>query len=238
LHHRLVNAIALGITFPDVETTQPVRRRVGGRSARVRAAVHDAVNQLMAENGPGPVSIAEVANRSGVHPTSIYRRWGTPEALVLDVAVARLQADLPMPDTGSLRGDLLAYATQAAQDLSRPEGLGFLQAVLIARTSGGADLRAFLQSRSRQIQDMLDRARQRGEPELLATDVIDGVLGPIYMRTLFGIGGLDPAYLAALADKTITAPSGQHRHPPRQRHRQPGKRAQSEQSPFRLSQPP
>jgi AcrR family transcriptional regulator len=189
-----------------MDTTQPVRR-AGGRSARVRAAVHDAVKELIAENGPGQVSIAEVAARSGVHPTSIYKRWGTPEALALDVAVARLEADLPMPDTGTLRGDLLVYATQATEDLSRPDGLWLVHAILTARGArGGADFLSYLQSRANQIQHMLDRARQRKEPELHFTDVIDGVLGPIYMRTLFGIGGLDRAYLAALIERTINAP--------------------------------
>ncbi len=190
-----------------MDTSQPVRRRVGGRSARVRAAVHDAVNELIAQNGPGPVSIAEVAARSGVHPTSIYRRWGTPEALALDVAVARLEADLPMPDTGTLRGDLLAFAIQAAEDVNRPDGHWLLHAILAAKSArDGADHPSRFQSRASQIQDMLDRARQRDEPELHFTDVIDGVLGPIYMRTLFAIGGLDVAFLAALVDRTINAP--------------------------------
>jgi AcrR family transcriptional regulator len=188
-------------------TSQPVRRRVGGRSARVRAAVHAAVSELMAQNGPGQVSIAEVAARSGVHRASIYRRWGTPQALALDVAVTRLEADLPVPDTGTLRGDLLAYATQAAEQLSRPDGLWLLHAILAARTArDNARRPSRLQSRATQIQDMLDRAVPRGEPGLRFTDVIDGVLGPIYMRTLFGIGGLDQAFLAALVDRTITAP--------------------------------
>jgi AcrR family transcriptional regulator len=165
------------------------------------------VKQLIAENGPGQVSIADVAARSGVHPTSIYRRWGTPEALALDVAVARLGVDLPMPDTGTLRGDLLAYATRAAEELNRPDGLWLLQALLAARSAReGTDLPSNLQSRAEQIQDMLDRSRKREEPELHFTDVIDGVLGPIYMRCLFEIGGVNRTYLAALVDRTITAP--------------------------------
>ena len=92
-----------------------VRRRTGGRSARVVAAVHDALNELVAQGNPRPVTVAEIAERAGVNPTSIYRRWGTLEALVLDVEAARLQVNSPIPDTGTLRGDLLAYATRAAK---------------------------------------------------------------------------------------------------------------------------
>jgi AcrR family transcriptional regulator len=162
---------------------------------------------LTAENGEGQVTIAQVAARSGVHPTSIYRRWGTPESLAMDVAVARLAAELPMPDTGTLRGDLLTYAAQAAEGLNQPDGLWLLHAILIARNGrDSSDLPSHLKSRAFQIQTMLDRARLRGEPELRATDIIDGVLGPIYMRILFAIGGLDRAYLEALVERTINTP--------------------------------
>src|SRR5271168_5422754 len=91
------------------------RRRTGGRSARVVAAVHDAVNELVGQGNPRQVTVAEIAERAGVNPTSIYRRWGTLEALVLDVEAARLP---PIPDTGNLRGDLLAYAATAAREVA------------------------------------------------------------------------------------------------------------------------
>src|SRR6516162_5631143 len=106
---------------------EEVRRRTGGRSARVVAAVHDAVNDLVAQRNPREVTVAEIAERAGVNPTSIYRRWGSLEALVLDVETARLP---PIPDTGTLRGDLLAFAANAATDIARPGGLAFLHAVI------------------------------------------------------------------------------------------------------------
>jgi tetracycline repressor-like protein len=44
--------------------------------------------------------------------------------------MSRLERDLPIPDTGSLRGDLTAWATSAAADLARPEGRLFLLALI------------------------------------------------------------------------------------------------------------
>lgn len=202
-------------------------RRTGGRSARVRAAVHQAVTELLAEEGVEAVTVAEVAARSGVHPTSLYRRWGTVEALVLDVAVSRVSAQSPIPDTGSLRNDLFSYASQAAADVGRPDGLAFLRAVITAADSANstaasanstaasasgaatdsADPRLpFLAARGAQIQTMLDRAAERGEPPLDYTDVLDGILAPIYLRLLFGIGGVDDAYLTRLVDHLLTVP--------------------------------
>ncbi len=182
------------------------RRRTGGRSARVVAAVHEAVNELVEQGNPRQVTVAEIAERAGVNPTSIYRRWGTIEALILDVEAARLQVTSPIPDTGTLRGDLLAYATAAAKDLSRPGGMAFLKAVLGVSEESEAQRSAPLRERGAQMQAMLDRARDRGEPALHQTDVYDCVLAPIYLRTLFGIGGLTKARLAAFVDRAIAEP--------------------------------
>ena len=168
----------------------------------MRTAVHQAVNDLLAEGGAGRLTVAGVAARAGVNPTSIYRRWGTPEALVLDVEAARLQVNSPVPDTGTLRGDLLAYADSATVDITRPGGLAFLRAVIAAGET--RDPATPMRARGAQIQAMLDRARDRGEPALRTVDVLDGILAPIYLRTLFGIGGLDQACLAALVGRTLT----------------------------------
>jgi len=179
---------------------QEVRRRTGGRSARVVAAVHDAVNDLVAQGSPGGVTVTEIAERAGVNPTSIYRRWGTLEALVLEVEAARLP---PIPDTGTLRGDLLAFAVTAAKDISRPGGLAFLQAVLGFIEENEPQRSAPLRQRGAQIQAMLDRARDRGEPSLDQTDVYDCILAPIYFRAIFHAGGLTKARLASFVERAL-----------------------------------
>src|SRR2546425_529533 len=102
-----------------MEERDPVRRP-GGRSARVRAAVHQAVTDLVAERGYGEFTVGDVAARAGVADTSVYRRWGTLEALLTDVALTRLNTQSPMPDTGSLAGDLHAYAAQVAREITGP----------------------------------------------------------------------------------------------------------------------
>src|SRR6185369_11206385 len=102
-------------------------KRPGGRSARVREAVHRAAHDVLRERGGAELSIAEVATRAGVNPTSIYRRWGSREGLVMDLAVAQASRDVPIPDTGTLRGDLEAYAIQAARGLGSPAGAAFIR---------------------------------------------------------------------------------------------------------------
>jgi len=169
------------------------------------AAVHDAVNDIVAQGNPNQVTVSEIAERAGVNPTSIYRRWGTLEGLILDVEAARLQVNSPIPDTGTLRGDLLAYAANAANEITRPGGLAFLRAVLGASEDSDARRAGPLRERAAQIQAMLDRARDRGERALDYTHVLDCILAPIYLRTLFGVGGLSKARLAVFVDRTLAS---------------------------------
>ncbi|MDR7166523.1 AcrR family transcriptional regulator [Nocardia kruczakiae] len=172
-------------------------RRPGGRSARVAAAVHRAVMELVAERGYGAFTVADVAARAGVADTSIYRRWGTLEQLTADVALGWLTSTSPIPDTGDLAGDLRAYAAGVAHDLSGPDGVAVLRLMIALSSAGDAGLRArdaFLAERGRQIQGMLDRAHARGDRALSALDILDHLLAPMYIRTLFGTGPVTADY--------------------------------------------
>ncbi|MEU6666023.1 TetR/AcrR family transcriptional regulator [Streptomyces sp. NPDC046727] len=191
---------------PPTPPVRPATRRPGGRSARVRGAVHQAVTDLLAERGYGTFAVAEVAARAGVADSSIYRRWGSLESLLMDVVVSRLTEHSPMPDTGSLAGDLRAFAAKAAADVSGADGLALLRTVvtvLTAGPSGEAARDRFLGARSEQLQGMLDRARARGEEAPDVLDVLDVVLAPMYIRVLFGVGPLTPDYVDGLIDRLL-----------------------------------
>src|SRR5580693_4679657 len=95
-------------------TKTAVRRRPGGRSARVRQSVLDATLTVLSEEGVDKLTVADIAERSGVHETSIRRRWGTKENLICDALLNYSEVHLPIPDTGSIRGDLGAFASELA----------------------------------------------------------------------------------------------------------------------------
>jgi AcrR family transcriptional regulator len=61
--------------------------RPGGRSERVRRAVLEAAADELLEVGFERLSVASVAQRAGVHHTTIYRRWETKSRLVLDAVL-------------------------------------------------------------------------------------------------------------------------------------------------------
>src|SRR5581483_3234924 len=94
--------------IPTGDRRDAVRRRPGGRSARVQVAVFEATFQLLEERGYEGLSMASIAERAAVHETSLYRRWKTKERLVLDAVNHRVAQEIPVPDTGALRSDLIA----------------------------------------------------------------------------------------------------------------------------------
>ncbi|WP_241562282.1 TetR/AcrR family transcriptional regulator [Streptomyces hoynatensis] len=199
---------------------QPVRRP-GGRAARVRRSVHQAVAELLAERPYEEVTIAAVAERSGVHQATVYRRWGTMTALVEDVVNEVLSRESPVPDTGSLRGDLTAYAVKAAADLASPMGAVYLRAsALGAAAPAEAPARGPrpLDERGRQLQAMLDRAAARGEPALDVLTLLDVVLAPMYLRLLMGGRPPDERLARTLVDRLLVLAG----HAPPAGHGEPG----------------
>ena len=180
--------------------------RPGGRSARVGAQVHQAVTELIGERGYGHFTVGDVAARAGVADSSIYRRWGSLDDLLADVVLTRLNAQSPMPDTGSLEGDLRTYAAAVAREITGPDGPALLHLAVALSGTGQQGVRAregIRTERTRQLQAMLDRARDRGEDPPDAFGVLDHILAPMYIRVLFGMGPLTPEYVDGLVDRLL-----------------------------------
>lgn len=180
------------------------RRRTGGRSARVRQAVLQATVQTVAERGADAVNIAEIARQAGVHDTSIYRRWPTKEHLIFDSLLDYSVAQLPIPDTGTLRADLLAFASLIAGYAATPIGQALLKAMAV--TDDDAALAAgraqFWQFRLDQARAMIDRAITRGE---LRADTdpalaIELLIAPLHFRLLLSRQPIDERVSGQLID--------------------------------------
>ena len=77
------------------------------RSERARQAVLDATADLVAEVGVERTTIDEIANRSGVAKTTIYRHFASKEVLVVEAVHACTYIPV-VADTGSLRNDLIS----------------------------------------------------------------------------------------------------------------------------------
>ncbi|MEV0766675.1 TetR/AcrR family transcriptional regulator [Nocardia salmonicida] len=163
------------------------QRRPGGRSARVREAVLDATTAELAEQGYQGLTVDAVAQRAGVHKTTVYRRWRGPEGLVADALERAAEQSWPIPDTGSLTGDLRALTELVRASFADPES-GTVAAAFVAagmqHPDAAAALRGFYAARHNEAAQIVRRAVVRGEvaPEIDATEIIRLAIAPLFHR--------------------------------------------------------
>jgi AcrR family transcriptional regulator len=183
-------------------------KRPGGRSSRITQAVFDAVESLLTETPSEIPSIAAIAERADVNPTTLYRRWNDARELVGAVAVSRLMRDNPVSDTGSVRGDLIRWGNSVARGLSTRPNVTLLR-ILTATPSVGAavsDMRSLRElpigRRVVELEAVLARGKKRGEITPKVMDVLELVLAPIYLHGLF-LGPLRGASVDRLVDRAL-----------------------------------
>ncbi|MCT2592882.1 TetR/AcrR family transcriptional regulator [Streptomyces sp. N2-109] len=148
--------------FP-AEQPQPARRP-GGRSARIRAQVLDAVRAQLVEHGYDELTVDAVAARAGVHRTTVYRRWREVGGLLADVLDAAADDDWQPPDTGSLAGDLTAMNREVHTALTTGPPLTTALIAASFRSAEAADaLGRFWEDRYGRCEAVVSRATRRGE---------------------------------------------------------------------------
>ncbi|MFH8366534.1 TetR/AcrR family transcriptional regulator [Streptomyces sp. NPDC018031] len=180
--------------------------RPGGRTARTRAAVRDAVLTGLSEHGYPGLTVEYVAEHSGVHKTTLYRRWGGVEGLVADALDLAGEDSWTPPDTGSLEGDLRALAHEVVDTFGDPSAAAaptaFVAAAFQSEQAARA-LRAFYGERFARCGTMLDRAVERGEIPAGSDGaaVAGAVSAPLFFRAFVTREPLD----AAQADQAAAA---------------------------------
>src|SRR6266571_4735410 len=86
------------------------------RSDASRQAILQAALDLISDVGYRQTTVESIAARAGTGKQTIYRWWHGKAEVVLEAINASVDRDIPLPDTGDLRGDLRAFleATFAA----------------------------------------------------------------------------------------------------------------------------
>lgn len=169
--------------------------RPGGRSARVQESVHNAVKSLLAEMSRDEITVAMIAGRAEVTPSTIYRRWGDLPTLLADVAVERFYPDSMPADKGSLKSDLESWAQSYQEEMTSSPGRAMIRDVLAAMESDGSGPACQCADIVRaQVAVIFERALSRGEPVPAIHDVLDTVIAPVMYRMLFDNQSLDPAF--------------------------------------------
>lgn len=150
----------------DLKTDASTQRR---RGEVLEKALLDAAWAELTERGYDDLTIDAVATRAGTSRAVLYRRWPSKQELVLATLVHHVKADfVAAPDTGSLRGDVVALLRRANKVRVRLAMLVFTRLGDFYREADTnlAELSAFVQGgRDAVLHEAIERAVARGEIE-------------------------------------------------------------------------
>jgi AcrR family transcriptional regulator len=155
------------------------------------------------------VTVDAIAARARASKTTMYRRWQGKAELVADALRRQALGAAPeVPDTGSLRGDLLATVGQIARTLSGDAGpslIGMVEAIrddAVLREVIGSQVR----QRGREVGEIIcARAEARGDDVRTerSAAVLDLAFAQLMTNTLFGGGAPPPEALEELVDDVL-----------------------------------
>jgi AcrR family transcriptional regulator len=177
------------------------------RSARARQAVLQATADLVAEVGVERTTIDEIAIRSGVAKTTIYRHFASKEVLVVEAVHACTSLPI-VTDTGSLRDDLISCfsgITKASYD----GRLGDMMLSLMDAAQRDPELdrlvRAHTDQRRRFATTVIERAVARGDlPSDVDVDLlVTLVAGPLVYTKLVRRQRVTDELVAAVVDTVL-----------------------------------
>ena len=204
--------------------SRAVRKAKAGRGKVLRAADEDhdervrrskhavlaATFELLSETGLAGVSVDAVAERSGVAKTTIYRHWSSRAALLLD-ACAKMSTRREPPDTGSLRGDIVALMDDVASRLQTARFSATLPSVIDAAERDPDIARVHAQLHAGLVSAfcaVIERAQRNGEfPRgREATAVVAALLGPLFYRRWFSREALDARFVKGVIESALALP--------------------------------
>jgi AcrR family transcriptional regulator len=188
-----------------VTVDAPTRGRP--RDPRRREAILHAAMALVAEVGYDRVTVDALAARAGVSKPTIYRRWpgGKPE-IIADAIRAKRAEGAALPDTGSLRGDLLAMLGAIRGTVEEDAHLlgGLVTQLRLSPELAELFREEAIADERRRYDVLLERAAARGEISLPVTSLFADIAGSVmFTRCLIDVGPLDQAYILELVDHVL-----------------------------------
>lgn len=158
------------------------------RSEEARRRTIEATIEALVDLGAEGLTMEEIADRSGVAKSTIYRHFGTREHLLAESVRSRI-VEQPTPDSGSLAEDLTDLFTRYDGSVETKR-LNDLIPLLVDAARRDADMRevldALLAERQRPMRTVLKLAQARGEidPDLDLDVAVAVLVGPFTYRRM------------------------------------------------------
>lgn len=164
--------------------------------------------RLLTEVGIGGISVGEIARRSGVAKTTIYRQWPSRNALLLD-ACSQLGGIPAVPDTGTLAGDLAILLQSLAVALTSPGWPTVLPSIIDAAERDPETARihqALHGGMMAPFYAVIERGRARGELMLgnNASEIVAALTGPLFYRRWFSREPIEDAFVASVLQTAMS----------------------------------
>jgi AcrR family transcriptional regulator len=202
------------MSFMTTQTEDTARRSIGARrNPASQEAILDAAEAVLRECGIAGFSIEAVARRARAGKPTIYRWWPNRTALMLDV-YTRFKNARSFPDTGSLRGDLVAFLDNQLLGFWKDSLCGTVYRAVIAEAQSDAGAAAALQTyqadRKAKASVLVDRAKARGEVPTDADTamIIDLIVAYAWHKLLVGHVDQSMGKVKAVVDTVLTGIAG------------------------------
>jgi AcrR family transcriptional regulator len=170
----------------------------------------DATLEILNDKGYAGLTVDGVAAKTGVGRPTIYRRWRSKPVLVIAALTQSPNLSLT-PDTGTLRGDLMAFQRDQVMLMDRPASRR-ITAGLVADLVSDPELAEtylgdYVGLRQTSVREALQRGIERGElrADVDLSLIYDLLIGPLFMRSVVRGESLGPDIAEQTVDLVLTA---------------------------------
>jgi AcrR family transcriptional regulator len=194
------------MTASDIVVEKDVRD--SRRGAERREAICQAVYELLSKVGYDRMTMDAIANLAKASKATIYRMWIDKPELVADSLKCHFGETQELPDTGSLRGDLLTLMGVACEITNG--GLGEVIAGVMTAAAHDERLaetlsKSLFEDKQRLHAELVARAVARGEihPDTDPTLLHEVMHSMVSGRMLWSLGPLDDEFSVHVVDDVL-----------------------------------
>lgn len=188
---------------PNHTLSAPEPTRGRPRNQKTHGAIIEAARALLRREGEARFSIEQVASAAGVSKASIYRRWPTKGALLVDLYMEGF-SDVVRQDARSLRSEIKRYLLSTVERLQDPLWRRILCSLMAEGqydtvTSDLLRNRVVAPRRAAGLALLQRAVATKQIPDNLDHDlVLDLLFGPLWYRLLFAHAPIDPDFVDRL----------------------------------------
>lgn len=169
------------------------------KDPKVKQKVFNKLQSLLEEQHFHDITIDQIAERSGVSKTTIYRRWADKSFIIIDMFIE--QTKMYEPEPVSLYQDLYHFLIHVMQIYKTPLGIAVME-VLMNKHHQEARARfmdLYFNRKRKVLKDIIEPHISKSEEDMF----IDLIFAPIYFNILIKPDDLDERYIERMLKRIL-----------------------------------